>query len=80
MLNNNNNKMDIPLNNMPDAGRCSPATGNNDHSKNFASFGFTQEQVECVCEVSVLCQSIVQSMRDYFRISILRTDIPLPLD
>lgn len=53
MLNNNNNKMDIPLNNMQDAGRLSPVNGNNDHSKNFVSFGFTQEQVECVCEVSV---------------------------
>lgn len=30
-------------------GRCSPINGNNDSK---VSFGFTQEQVECVCEVS----------------------------
>lgn len=58
MLNNNNNKMDIPLNSMQDAGRCSPINGNNDHSKNFVSFGFTQEQVECVCEVSEHLSSV----------------------
>lgn len=65
MLNNNNNKMDIPLNNMQDAGRCSPINGNNDHGKNFVSFGFTQEQVECVCEVSDF-PFIVMELQNHF--------------
>lgn len=57
---------------MQDAGRCSPVNGNNDHNKNFVNFGFTQEQVECVCEVSVstlpyhpLCV-LLFSIKNYF--------------
>lgn len=42
--------MDLPLTGGQDAGRCSPINGNGDN-KNLVSFGFTQEQVECVCEV-----------------------------
>lgn len=46
MLNNN---MDMPMASVHDAsGRCSPIGGGNDAK---ISFGFTQEQVECVCEV-----------------------------
>lgn len=47
MLNNNN--MDLPMGSVHDtSGRCSPIGGSNDSK---ISFGFTQEQVECVCEV-----------------------------
>lgn len=47
MLNNNN--MDMPMASVHDtSGRCSPIGGSNDSK---VSFGFTQEQVECVCEV-----------------------------
>lgn len=47
MLNNNN--MDMPMASVHDAsGRCSPIGGGNESK---ISFGFTQEQVECVCEV-----------------------------
>lgn len=42
--------MDIPLG-VQDTGRCSPINGNAESSKNLVNFGFTQEQVECVCEV-----------------------------
>lgn len=57
--NNNNNSMEIPLNNpIHDAtGRTSPMAGSAE-SKNLVSFEFTQEQVECVCEVS--CRPIIR--------------------
>lgn len=46
----NNNMMNMPMASVHDAGgRCSPIDGGGDSK---ISFGFTQEQVECVCEVS----------------------------
>lgn len=51
--NNNNNNMEIPINSIQDSGgRCSPMGGSVE-SKNLTTFQFTQEQVECVCEVSI---------------------------
>lgn len=50
MLNNNN--MDLPMASVHEtSGRCSPMNGSNDSK---VSFAFTQEQVECVCEVILL--------------------------
>lgn len=50
MLNNNN--MDLPMASVQESsGRCSPLNGSADSK---VSFGFSQEQVECVCEVILI--------------------------
>lgn len=56
MLLLHNNNMDGTSGRSHDlSGRCSPIILNNnnnaDNNKSMINFGFTQEQVECVCEV-----------------------------
>lgn len=62
MLNNNNN-MEVTLNSMHSAtGRCSPMGGGD--SKKLPDFEFTQEQVECVCEVSMSRRPLLPVVTD----------------
>lgn len=49
--NNNNNSLDILQNGGSVSGR----------GEALPSFGFTQEQVACVCEVSILCARFMQN-------------------